>query len=444
MRALVVLSAVAGLLLLAVAHTQVGLYAWAWLTLMQPHQETWGLGGYRLNLVIAVATIVLWLVSKEPKKLPPGPTTALIVAFVAWMVLVQILSLRPSYSWGFFDRFIRVMIFILLCLVLLNTKARIHAMIWVFCIAIGYYGIKGGMFTIVSGGSHRVFGPPSTVISDNNHLGGALVFLLPLLNYLRLQTEARWIRIGLLLTMAPIIFGVLGTHSRGAFVALAVVALPLWWRSRNRLGLAVALVPVTILALSFMPESWYARMDTIEQAGEDASFQGRVDAWVIATKIALSNPLTGAGFRVPYLQEVADIYLSEYRRARAAHSIYFEILGSMGFVGLGLFLAIIALAFGNARWIRRHTASQPQARWAYDLATMAQVSLIGFCVAGASLSLEFWEGPWLLFVILARMRYEFAAQESGAVAEAMPAWYAGDAPRDAPRDAAAGAVGARE
>jgi putative inorganic carbon (hco3(-)) transporter len=406
MRALVVLAAFGGLLVLAVAHPQVGLYAWGWLTLMQPHQETWGLQGLRLNLIVAIATIVFWLVSKEPKKLPPGPTTGLILAFMVWMVVAQIASLRPIYSWDYFDQFIRVMIFTVLSLMILNTKARIHAMIVIICISIGYYAVKGGIFTILTGGGYHVFGPMNTMISDNNHLGGATVFIIPLLNYLRIHTEARWIRIGLLLSIVLAVFCVLGTQSRGAFIALALIAVPFWWRSRHRLALAVVLVPLAFGAVTFMPESWSARMQTIEEAGEDASFQGRLDAWVIATEIALANPLTGGGFRVAYLQDVADAHLSEPRLARAAHSIYFEILGSMGFVGLALFVSIIALAFWNASWIRRHTKEQIGLQWARDLASMAQISLMAYCIAGAALSIEFWEGSWLMFVILARLKYE--------------------------------------
>ncbi|MGZ9158549.1 MAG: hypothetical protein ACXW36_06755, partial [Nitrospira sp.] len=115
------------------------------------------------------------------------------------------------------------------------------------------------------------------------------------------------------------------------------------------------------------------------------------------------------GFRVAYLQDVADAYLSEPRQARAAHSIYFEILGSMGFVGLALFVSIIVLAFRNASWIRRHTKDQSSLQWARDLASMSQISLLAYCIAGAALSIEFWEGPWLMFVILARLRYEISA-----------------------------------
>ena len=432
MRALVVLAAFSGLLVLAVMHPQVGLFAWGWLTLMQPHREVWGLGNANLNLIVAVVTIVIWLFSQEPKKPLGEPTTVLIILFMVWMGVCQLYSLRPEHSWYHFNQFIRVMVFIYVSLVLIRTKARIHAMVFVLCISIGYYAVKGGVFTLLTGGAYHVVGPVMTIIGDRNHLGGAAVFILPLLNYLRMQTEARWIRILFLFAIALTVVCVLGTHSRGALIALVLVAVPFWWRSRHRLMLAVVLLPLAFGAVSFMPEQWSARMETIETADTDASFQGRIDAWVIATKIALGNPLTGAGFRVAYLQDVADAYLSEPRQARAAHSIYFEILGSMGFVGLALFMSIIALAFWNASWIRHHTKDQVGLQWARDLASMAQISLIAYCIAGAALSLEFWEGPWLMFVILARLRHEIAAasiKSKSAVNNARK-WYMEPLPHD--------------
>lgn len=411
MRALLVLAVLGGLLLVCLAYPQVGLFAWGWLTLMQPHQETWGvLRTARLNFVVALVTILMWVFSKEPKTPPPTATTLFIVIFMIWMAVSQAMSLRPAYSWDYFDRFIRVMIFIFLAMTLLNNKVRIHAMIWILCVSIGYYGVKGGAFTILTGGGYHVWGPPNTMIHDNNHLGGALAFLLPLLNYLRMQSEDRWVRLGLLGSMALVFVCVLGTQSRTAFGALAIGLVPLWWRSRHRAFMLVALIPVALAGLAVMPESWYERMETIQQFDQDSSFMGRVDAWVIATKIALGNPLTGGGFRVAYLQEIANAYLSEYRFARAIHSIYFEILGGMGFVGLGLFLVIIALAFWNTFWIRHHASTRPDYFWARDLAGMAQASLIIYCVAGSTLSIEFWEGPWLLFVILARLRWDMAGQ----------------------------------
>jgi probable O-glycosylation ligase (exosortase A-associated) len=407
MRSLIVLAIFAFLLAFALVRPQVGLMTWAWLTLMQPHQQTWGLEQFRLNLVVAVVALGVWLVSKEPKKPVSGLTTLFIIMFMISMIISQTFSLKPEYSFVYFDRFMRVMIFVLLCAIVITTKVRIHALVWILCISIGFYAVKAGLFTIATGGSYRTFGPEATVINDNNHFAAAIIFILPLLNYLRMQSASSWLRIGLIGTTVLSFVAVLGSHSRGALIGLLAIGLPLWWRSRNRVLLLLVAVPLVVGALHFMPEEWWQRMNTIESAGEkDESFLGRVDSWVIHTAIAMHRPLTGGGFRVGYLQDIADRYTSEgLRSARAAHSIYFEILGSLGFLGLLLFLAILAMGFVNGFWIIRRVQGHPELEWADHLSRMAQVSLFGYCVTGAAVSIEFWEGSWLIVVVLARIRW---------------------------------------
>src|SRR5215510_7730713 len=161
MRLLLLIAIIGGLLPLAGVYPHVGLLVWSWFTLMQPHREAWDLPPWlQLNLVVALVTIVAWLISREPK-LPRASALPVMVALLCfWMVLSQIYSLRPQYSWTYFDRDIRVIALIVLSLIMLINRSRIHAMIWIIVISVGYYGVAGGILTIVSGGTQRIFGPP--------------------------------------------------------------------------------------------------------------------------------------------------------------------------------------------------------------------------------------------------------------------------------------------
>lgn len=400
------LFAIVGLLLpLALKNPHAGLLLWEWFTVMSPHREVYGPATYfQFNLIVAVATLGLWLFSKERKIPPMTPIVALFIVFALWMVLAQVFSLRPGYSWEFFDRFMRIMVFVWLVFAMSNTKYRIHAVVWVLIVSLGYFGVRGGGFTLITGGGFRVWGPPGTIIEDNNHIGLALAMTLPLMNYLRNNSERKFVRFALLAAMILTLMAVLGTQSRGAFVALAVMAIFFWWYSKAKFKLALAGGIVVGVALFFMPESWYERIATIGEATEDASFQGRVDAWVIAFETALANPLTGAGFRVPYLQEIADQFTSEYRDARAAHSIYFEILGSMGFVGLFLFLGIAFLVLVSTLRVDKIARQLHDMEWASDLARMSRASFLAYFVGAASMSMEFWEGYWIQVAIMVNLQ----------------------------------------
>ena len=84
----------------------------------------------------------------------------------------------------------------------------------------------------------------------------------------------------------------------------------------------------------------------------------------------------------------------------AAHSIYFQALGEHGFVGLGLYLLLGLMTWRTGSWIIRNTAKQPEYRWAANLATMIQVSLIGFSVGGTFLSLLYFDVPYYLMAAM--------------------------------------------
>ena len=79
----------------------------------------------------------------------------------------------------------------------------------------------------------------------------------------------------------------------------------------------------------------------------------------------------------------------------AAHSIYFQVLGDTGFPGLAIYLVILFLAFLNCYRIRKATRKRPELEWAYDLATMIQLSLVAFCVGGSALSLAYYDIPFI-------------------------------------------------
>src|SRR3546814_11553251 len=101
---------------------------------------------------------------------------------------------------------------------LMYKRERLQALIWIIVVSLGYFGAKGGLFTIVGGGTSHVWGPPGSFIADNNALAMALVMVLPLVRYLQIQTESKLIRLGLYGLMILIGFSIIGSQSRGAFI----------------------------------------------------------------------------------------------------------------------------------------------------------------------------------------------------------------------------------
>jgi len=81
------------------------------------------------------------------------------------------------------------------------------------------------------------------------------------------------------------------------------------------------------------------------------------------------------------------------------------VMGEHGFIGMFLFLGIGVFTWLEARKLIKIGDSQPQHKWAADLARMVQVSLIGFAVGGAFLSLAYWDMPYNLTVMVVCAAY---------------------------------------
>jgi len=96
--------------------------------------------------------------------------------------------------------------------------------------------------------------------------------------------------------------------------------------------------------------------------------------------------------------------------AHAAHSIYFQVLGDLGFVGLALYLLLLAAAWRNASLAIKHSLANPEVRWAHDLARTFQYCLLPFIVSGAALSMAYFDLAFVLVALTAVLREETRVQ----------------------------------
>ena len=381
----------------------IGGLMWVWVSVMNPHTQGWGFATHMpFAFIIAIATMLSVLMSREPKRLPLTPVSVLLLLFVAWMNVTAPFALLPEPSWVQWNKVMKIMLMSFVVMMVIRTRRDIVRLVWVLVGSIGYYGIKGGIFTIRSGGTERVWGPEETFIGDNNSLALALIITIPLMYYLQQQTRQRWLRHGLSAAMLLSALAALGSYSRGGLLAIAAMGLFMWLKSERKMVLGALLAAISPLLLAFMPERWAERMDTINTYQDDVSAMGRLNAWRMAYNLARDRFL-GGGFDVSDATIFAR-YAPNPLDVHAAHSIYFQALGEHAFVGLLIYLALGIATWHTAAVIIRLTRGNAELRWAHGLATMSQASLIGFAVGGAFLSLLYFDMPYYLMAALIATR----------------------------------------
>ena len=110
------------------------------------------------------------------------------------MLFTTFFAFYPDLAWEQWGKVWKIMLMIYVTLMLINTRQKLDWLVWVIVLSLGLYGVKGGIFTILTGGAFRVQGPLGSFISGNNEMGLALIMIIPLMRYLQLQTKNFWIR----------------------------------------------------------------------------------------------------------------------------------------------------------------------------------------------------------------------------------------------------------
>jgi probable O-glycosylation ligase (exosortase A-associated) len=376
-----------------------GILLWSWLGYMSPHRLTWGFA-YNLpfSMIVGLVTIVAFMASKEKKAMPWTRETIVLLIFIGWMLFTTFFAFYPDTAWLQWDKVWKIQLMVFLTALIITDRDKLHWLVWVIALSFGFYGVKGGIFTILNGGAYRVQGPTETFIAGNNELALALVMTIPLIRYLHLQETRQWVKTGLASAMVLTGVAAVGSQSRGGLVAMVAMGVFLWLKSRNKIvtGLYMA-VAVGIIA-AVMPQEWYDRMSTINTYQEDQSAQGRINAWHTAFNVA-KDRITGGGYEM-WRPPVFRQYAPDPFNVRDVHSIYFEIMGEQGFIGFALFMLLGLMAWVRAQQIIKRCRNDLGQKWASDLAAMIQVSLIGYAAGGAFLGMGYFDLPYHLMIIL--------------------------------------------
>lgn len=399
----------------------IGMLVWTWLALLSPHRVLWDQFAQQpYNQIIAIAVMIGLAVGQCRRRWFINPTFILLVIIGILIVVSTATSLAPNISWGKFQDFTNVIIHALILSVFLTDRFRFEMIILLIVFIMGYFGSQGGVLFSLSGGGHDFTGPPGTAIGDRNHLALAMVMALPLLNYFREQfvdARLRWLCI---LVMILTALAIVGTGSRGGFVAMAAVGLTLAWRAKRKFATIFLLLALATIIAQLAPTEWWQRMQTIETAQEeDNSFKLRLLSWQAHWQAALDRPFTGAGVyalndRAVFMEyspfeAITDV---QNNKGRAAHSIYFQVIGELGFITFAFYAALAVIAWFNCSKVIACCRGHVDLSWASDLARMIQASFLGFFVGGAAVSMAFYDVYLMLVVIAACLKTLVVEQSS--------------------------------
>jgi probable O-glycosylation ligase (exosortase A-associated) len=407
----------------------IGLGLWIWTAMLDPNGWVYGAAtSIRFNLLFAALTIGGYFVSKPKQRLQMGLIGNLIILFLIWTMLSTFFAKSlPEIAWTEWIKLVKIVALFLFILLIIDKKLHIDFFLWSLIFSVGFFAAVEGLKYIASGGGHHIEGLRGHILQDNNQLALAFAMLLPICFYtLGEYGKKSWIlKFGLLGLITLVTIAIIGTNSRGGLLALSAVGGYLFIKSKRKLLFIFLIICIGSILVGLIPEQWFARMDTISKADGDASFMGRVIAWKLSFILASQNPLFGGGFKALEYLPVWSALSQDFNQysffysgtappdlyyGHAAHSIYFQVLGDHGVVGLIIFVAILILTFFKAGKIAKITRKANGPEWMINLATMLRLSIFTYAVGGAALSFAYFDMIYAIYALIIVLDYKFLPQ----------------------------------
>src|SRR3569832_569985 len=197
MRDLFVTMVVLGSLPMNLYRPYIGVLMWSWIGYMNPHRLTWGFAtDFTFAMLVAVTTLKTKKFLREDKRVPWTRETKLKKQNKQKKKHTTTNTKHHTTTQKQHNKVLKIELMTFITLMLKKDRFRIELLVWTIALSRGFYGVIGGIFTITSGGVHHVMGPPNSFIGGNNEIGLALIMTVPLLRYLHLQAQKRWIKWG--------------------------------------------------------------------------------------------------------------------------------------------------------------------------------------------------------------------------------------------------------
>ncbi len=375
-------------------YPHIGILMYYWFSWLNPHRLVWGIFNIDWGKVIAITTLIFLIFSQEKKKIPNNVINILVIVFFLWTCVTTFFSHFPEPAFKEWVNWLKIFMMMIVTTILINTKERLHGLIWIVCISMGYWGVKSGLFTLATAGNFHVLGPSGSAIHGTNEISRAFMMTIPLLYYLTVHSYYKYVRVIMFLVMILTILALVGTTSRTAFLVFAIMIAFWWIRTSKKLKIALFGIVSGIIVIAVLPterlEGLTSKYKTSSEYETDVSFQGRVVVWnYVVEKLAANSPIVGGGFKA---------ILNEAKKE--PHSNYFQVLGEHGYVGLVIYLFLGLAALIQSNMVYNQAKRIQSLVWVKDLALMLQISFIGYFLGGITKNHAFFEFYYMQLAML--------------------------------------------
>jgi probable O-glycosylation ligase (exosortase A-associated) len=394
--------------------------AYLWVDILAPQKIAFGFfASVPVSLIAFCAAFAGWLLTDSKKGVRFTRRQGLLLFLLVWCYYTLQGSAFPVDAGTKWDWVWKAMFFAIFLPFTLFTRKRMEGAALVIVLTVGAIAISGGMKTVFGGGGYGVlslFVNDNSGIYESSTISTAAVGIIPLILWFTRHGTIfapDWrVRIFAYCLILACLLVPIGMVSRTGLLCIGVLLLLAFRDVKRRAAFLVAGATLGLVALPFLPQSYWDRMSTIGEADGDESASTRVAVWQWTLDYVAENP-TGGGFdayrankftyKLPVRKGEGNMSSVHYDvvtdKGRAFHSAFFEVLGEQGYPGFAAWLALQLMGLWQMEKIRRRWKKRtgPDQQWQAPLATALQYSHVIYLVGAAFQGIAYQ--PFIMMLI---------------------------------------------
>jgi len=399
---LFVLTYLSGLLAVVTIGPAWGIYLYELVYFLNPGTRWWSasLPSISYSFVIVVSIVISFFYRRNKfnintlQNMPQAKWFALL--FLVYC-LVYFVSVSPEYHKKFLYDLFKLYIIMYLAFRILDSEFKIEYAIYAYLIGSAYIGYEA--YLVGRNEFGRVEGIGTVDSPNANGVAAAIAPAVPMLIYFfwrkKIVTKLFVGFLGLF-----IVNGLILINSRGAFLAsfvgfaylISIVAFSKYQLPKQRFMVVFLLVGSLAVGLYLTDNVFWERMATLETQSSkediDASGGRRINFWLATFDMLEDNPM---GLGIYGYQILSPSYLDESLldqfgkgEARAVHSLWFQSLSEVGWLGFVIFLTLLFSIYRYSNRAKKR-AIELNLVEQYYLIVAIEASLLSFMVAGSFL-----------------------------------------------------------
>jgi hypothetical protein len=283
---------------------------------------------------------------------------------------------------------------------LLDNEKKIELALLFYMVAAAYIGYEA--MVVGRNVFGRVEGIGTVDSPEANTIAASIVPVLPLVLYFGWQGNMKF-KVIAAISGVLVVNGLILINSRGAFLGLiasvgyffVVMTFSKYKLPKQRLFVILLIVAAILVTIRLMDNTFIDRMMTIEtQASADSEGSGgrRINFWYASLDMVRDHPL---GVGIYGFETLSHLYLHDESYfqdqingvgIRAVHSLWFQCLTEIGYLGFFGFMMLLYTVYRHLRRAKLMLIKHEQLRQYYMIVAI-EAAFLGFLISGSFINM---------------------------------------------------------